>query len=78
MPPFVISVILMILKFFPMTQTPTLLSPLSPHNLITRYQGQDLLVVNFGLLRAILTILIISMISMISLPPPELLHSLSQ
>ena len=41
----------------------------------TRYQGQGLLVVNFGLLRAISTILTIPMIS---LPPPNLLHNLSR
>ena len=70
-----ILVIPKILTFFPMTLTPTLLSPLSPHGLITRYQEQDLLVVDFGLLRAIL---MIPMILMISLPPPELLSDLSQ
>ena len=70
--PYVISMILM---FFPTLQTPTLLS-LSPSSQpFTRYQEQDLLVVNFGLLRAISTI---STISTISLPPPKLLYDLSQ
>ena len=75
--PYEISVILTISMFFPMTLTPTLLSLFSPHDLITRYQEPDLLVVDFGLLRAILMILTISMISTISLPPPELLSDLS-
>ena len=64
----------MISTSFPMVQIPTLLSLVSPHNLIIRYQEQDLLVVNFGLLRAISMIL---MILKISLPPPELLSDLS-
>ena len=75
--PYEISVILTISMFFPMALTPTLLSLFSPHDLITRYQEPDLLVVDFGLLRAILMILTISMISTISLPPPELLSDLS-
>ena len=72
MSPYVISTISM---FFPTLQTPTLLS-LSPSSQpFTRYQEQDLLVVNFGLLRAISTI---PMILTISQPPPELLYDLSQ
>ena len=46
MSPYLISTTPTILMFFPMTQTPTLFSLLSPHNLITRYQEQDLLVVD--------------------------------
>ena len=54
--------------------TPTLLSlSLSSHP-FTRYQEQGLLVVNFGLLRSISTILTIPTIS---LSPPKLLHNLS-
>ena len=64
--PYEISAIPTISMFFPMTPTLTLLSLLSPHDLITRYQEPDLLVVDFGLLRAISTIL------MISLPPSKL------
>ena len=56
-------------------RTPTLLSLSFSSRPFTRYQEQDLLVVNFGLLRAILTI---STIPMISLPPPELLYDLSR
>ena len=52
-------------------RTPTLLSLSFSSRPFTRYQEQDLLVVNFGLLRAISTI------PMISLPPPELLYNLS-
>ena len=64
--------------FFPTLQTPTPLS-LSPSSRpFTRYQEQDLLVANFGLLRAISTISTIPMIQTISLPPPELLYDLSQ
>ena len=70
--PYTISTISM---FFPMMQTPTLLSLSLSSQPFTTYQEQGLLVVNFGLLRAILTI---STILMISLPPPELLHNLSQ
>ena len=74
MSPYVISMISM---FFPTLQTPPLLS-LSPSSRpFTRYQEQDLLVVNFGLLRAISTISMIPTILTISLPPPELLYDLS-
>ena len=72
MSPYVISTILM---FFPTLQTPTLLSLSFSSRPFTRYQEQDLLVVNFGLLRAISTILTIPTIS---LPPPELLYDLSR
>ena len=75
MSPYAIS---MISTFFPTLQTPTLLS-LSPSSRpFTRYQEQDLLVANFGLLRAISTISTIPMIPTISLPPPELLYDLSR
>ena len=67
--PYMISTISM---FFPTMRTPALLSLSFSSQSFTRYQEQDLLVVNFGLLRAI------SMISTISLPPPELLYDLSQ
>ena len=73
--PYMISTISM---FFPTMRTPTLLSLLFSSRPFTRYQEQDLLVVNFGLLRAISTILMIPTIPMISLPPPELLYDLSQ
>ena len=72
--PYVISMISM---FFPTMWTPTLLSLSFSSRPFTRYQEQDRLVVNFGLLRAISTISTISMIPMISLPPPELLYNLS-
>ena len=81
MSPYVISTILM---FFPTLQTPTLPSLSFSSRPFTRYQEQDLLVVNFGLLRAIsmistiTTILTIPTIPMISLPPPELLYDLSR
>ena len=73
MSPYVIS---MISTFFPTLQTPTLLSLSFSSRPFTRYQEQDLLVVNFGLLRAISTISTILMIPTISLPPPELLYDL--
>ena len=72
MSPYVISTISV---FFPTLQTPTLLSLSFSSRPFTRYQEQDLLAVNFGLLRAISTI---SMIPTISLPPPELLYDLSR
>ena len=72
MSPYVISTIS---TFFPTQQTPTLLSLSFSSRPFTRYQEQDLLVVNFGLLRAISTI---PTIPTISLPPPELLYNLSQ
>ena len=75
MSPYVISTISM---FFPTLQTPTLLSLSFSSRPFTRYQEQDLLVVNFGLLRAISMILTIPTIPTISLPPPELLYNLSQ
>ena len=51
--PYVISTIS---TFFPTLRTPTLLSLSFSSRPFTRYQEQDLLVVNFGLLRAISTI----------------------
>ena len=75
MSPYVISTIL---TFFPTLQTPTLLSLSLSSQPFTRYQEQGLLVVNFGLLRAISTISTIPTILTISLPPPELLYDLSQ
>ena len=78
MSPYVISTIS---TFFPTLQTPTLLSLSFSSQPFTRYQEQDLLVVNFGLLRAISTISTISTIPtilMISLPPPKLLYDLSR
>ena len=75
MSPYVIS---MISTFFPTLQTPTLLSLSFSSRPFTRYQERDLLVVNFGLLRAILMISTIPTIPMISLPPPELLYDLSR
>ena len=73
--PYMISTISM---FFPTLQTPTLLSLSFSSQPFTRYQEQDLLVVNFGLLRAISTISTIPTIPTISLPPPELLYNLSR
>ena len=75
MSPYVISTIS---TFFPTLQTPTLRSLSFSSRPFTRYQEQDLLVVNFGLLRAISTISTIPTIPTISLPPPELLYDLSQ
>ena len=72
--PYVISTIS---TFFPTLRTPTLLSLSFSSRPFTRYQEQDLLVVNFGLLRAISTISTILTIPTISLPPPELLYDLS-
>ena len=72
MSPYVISTIS---TFFPTQQTPTLLSLSFSSRPFTRYEEQDLLVVNFGLLRAISTI---PTIPTISLPPPKLLYDLSQ
>ena len=76
--PMSLYVISTISTFFPTRQTPTLLSLSSSSQPFTRYQEQDLLVVNFGLLRAISTISMILTIPTISLPPPELLYDLSQ
>ena len=73
--PYMISTISM---FFPTMRTPTLLSLSFSSQPFTRYQEQDLLVVNFGLLRAISTISTIPTIPTISLPPPKLLYDLSQ
>ena len=70
--PYMISTIS---TLFPTMRTPTLLSPSLSSRPFTRYQEQDLLVVNFGLLRAISTI---STIPTISLPPPEFLYDLSR
>ena len=70
--PYMIS---MISTFFPTMWTPTLISLSLSSQPFTRYQEQGLLVVDFGLLRAIS---MISTIPMISLPIPELLHNLSQ
>ena len=73
--PYVISTIS---TFFPTLRTPTLLSLSFSSRPFTRYQEQDLLVVNFGLLRAISTISTILTIPTISLPPPKLLYDLSR